>query len=76
MAHVLLFSDYLLFYLVMFMRLIILEPDFHSRWIKIVGILLIAVRFAAWPFELAYSNLQEKLMRQPVMQGGTCWAEW
>ncbi|KAI8145614.1 hypothetical protein BJV82DRAFT_511707 [Fennellomyces sp. T-0311] len=60
----------------MFMRLIILEPDFHSRWIKIVGLMLIALRFAVWPFELAYVPLQTRLMQQPVIQGGTCWAEW
>ncbi|KAI9265142.1 hypothetical protein BDA99DRAFT_43582 [Phascolomyces articulosus] len=68
--------NYLLFYAVMFMRLIILEPDFHSRWIKIVGLLLILLRFSVWPFELAYVPLQNRLMKQPVIQGGTCWAEW
>ncbi|KAI9323704.1 hypothetical protein BX666DRAFT_1847192 [Dichotomocladium elegans] len=60
----------------MFMRLIILEPDFHSRWIKIAGIVLIVVRFSVWPFELTYVKLQIQLMKQPVVLGATCWAEW
>ncbi|ORZ03001.1 hypothetical protein BCR43DRAFT_559805 [Syncephalastrum racemosum] len=67
---------YLLVYIVMFMRLIILEPDYHSRWIKVVGIIFIAIRFAVWPYELAEWRLQEMLMRQPVQLGATCWAEW
>ena len=60
----------------MFMRLIILEPDFHSRWIKVIGILLIVARFSVWPLELAYVPLQTRLMKQPMIQGGSCWAEW
>ncbi|KAI7855797.1 hypothetical protein BDC45DRAFT_504756 [Circinella umbellata] len=68
--------NYLLFYTVMFMRLIILEPDFHSRWIKVIGILLIVARFSVWPLELAYVPLQTRLMKQPMIQGGSCWAEW
>lgn len=58
------------------MRLIILEPDYHSRWIKVVGIIFIAIRFAVWPYELAEWRLQEMIMRQPVQLGATCWAEW
>ncbi|KAI9358753.1 hypothetical protein BD770DRAFT_320448 [Pilaira anomala] len=56
----------------MFMRLIILELDRYSRWIKIIGILLITLRFVDWPYELAFHSIQQKLMEQP----GQCWAEW
>ncbi|KAI8072216.1 uncharacterized protein B0P05DRAFT_549359 [Gilbertella persicaria] len=64
---------YILFYVVMFMRLIILEHDKYSRWIKIVGILLITLRAADWPYELAFHTIQEKLSHQ---SGSQCWAEW
>ncbi|KAI8146986.1 hypothetical protein BJV82DRAFT_373037 [Fennellomyces sp. T-0311] len=67
---------YLLFYVVMFMRLIILESDRHALWIKIVGILLITVRFADWPYELAFVTIQQNIMYQQIQSGGTCWAQW
>ncbi|KAI7857730.1 hypothetical protein BDC45DRAFT_500536 [Circinella umbellata] len=60
----------------MFMRLIILESDRHSLWIKIVGIFLITVRFADWPYELAFGTLQQNLMNQRIQGGATCWAQW
>ncbi|KAI9498707.1 hypothetical protein BDB00DRAFT_738109, partial [Zychaea mexicana] len=60
----------------MFMRLIILESDRHSLWIKIVGILLITVRFADWPYELAFVTIQQNIMNQQIQSGGTCWAQW
>ena len=60
----------------MFMRLIILESDRHSLWIKIVGILLITVRFADWPYELAFGALQQNIMNQRIQSGATCWAQW
>lgn len=58
------------------MRLIILEQDRYSRWIKIVGILLITLRFADWPYELAFHSIQEKLRDQAPGSGSQCWAEW
>ncbi|CDH60849.1 hypothetical protein RO3G_05247 [Lichtheimia corymbifera JMRC:FSU:9682] len=67
---------YILFYIVMFMRLLILEADHHSLWIKVVGVFLIAVRFADWPYELAFYSVQQDIMRQPLMQGGICWVQW
>ncbi|KAI9316860.1 hypothetical protein BX666DRAFT_1858642 [Dichotomocladium elegans] len=60
----------------MFMRLIILESDRHSRWIKIVGVVLIGLRFADWPYELAFRPLQEHIATQKLQEGGTCWAQW
>lgn len=60
----------------MFMRLIILESDRHSLWIKIVGIILIAIRFADWPYELAFQSIQQDIMSQKVAEGATCWATW
>lgn len=62
---------------VMFQRLIILEGDHHSRWIKVVGLLLIAVRFADWPYELAVHEIGQKEAGQlSVYAVGTCWAQW
>lgn len=67
---------YILFYIVMFMRLIILELDRYSRWIKTVGVLLITLRFADWPYELAFHSIQQRLMDQTPHSGSQCWAEW
>ncbi|KAI7879581.1 hypothetical protein K492DRAFT_195877 [Lichtheimia hyalospora FSU 10163] len=60
----------------MFMRLIILESDRHSLWIKAIGITLIAVRFADWPYELAFQNVVHDIMNQQIQAGGTCWVQW
>lgn len=60
----------------MFKRLLILESDRDSLWIKIVGIFLITVRFADWPYELAFHSLQQKLMSQEVEFGSNCLAQW
>lgn len=60
----------------MFMRLLILEQDRNSRWIKIVGALLITLRFADWPYELAFHTIQEQLMGQAPQSGSQCWAQW
>ncbi|CAO3699531.1 unnamed protein product [Rhizopus stolonifer] len=67
---------YLLFYVVMFMRLVILELDRYSRWIKCVGILLIGLRFADWPYELAFVSIQNDIMSQAPGKDATCWAIW
>jgi hypothetical protein len=58
------------------MRLLILERDRDSRWIKIVGLFLITLRFADWPYELAFHTIQQKLMDQSPQSGAQCWAEW
>ena len=68
--------DYILLYSIMFKRLIILESDRNSRWIRIVGIFLITVRFADWPYELAFHSLQQKLMTQEIESGSNCLAQW
>ncbi|KAI8342037.1 hypothetical protein BC941DRAFT_415180 [Chlamydoabsidia padenii] len=61
----------------MFQRLIILEADHHSRWIKVVGLLLIAIRFADWPYEIAvHEVMQQKVGEISVYAVGTCWAQW
>lgn len=60
----------------MFKRLIILESDKHSIWIKFVGIFLITLRFADWPYELAFHTLQQQLMSQSVQSGSNCLAQW
>ncbi|KAI7892125.1 uncharacterized protein EV154DRAFT_198662 [Mucor mucedo] len=60
----------------MFKRLIILESDRNSLWIKIVGIALITIRFADWPYELAFHSLQQQLMSQEVEFGSNCLAQW
>jgi hypothetical protein len=67
---------YILFYIVMFMRLIILELDRYSRWIKAIGVLLIGLRFADWPYELAFISIQQAIMAQSPNNGATCWAIW
>ncbi|KAI8099347.1 uncharacterized protein BX664DRAFT_321052 [Halteromyces radiatus] len=67
----------MLFYVVMFQRLIILESDRHSRWIKLVGLLLIGVRFADWPYELIAHQLNTDTSNsQSIFTGGSCWAQW
>ncbi|KAI8582568.1 hypothetical protein K450DRAFT_292817 [Umbelopsis ramanniana AG] len=66
---------YLLFYIVMLKRCLILESSRHSRLIQIIGIVLILVRFADWPYELTFHNIQAQ-MEQPIESGQTCWATW
>ncbi|SAL96721.1 hypothetical protein [Absidia glauca] len=68
--------DYLLFYAVMFMRLLILESDKNSLWIKVVGISLIALRFADWPYELAFLPVEQSILDTSSASGTTCWAIW
>lgn len=65
----------LLFYIVMLKRCLILESSRHSRLIQIIGIILILVRFADWPYELTFHNIQAQ-MEQPIESGQTCWATW
>lgn len=61
----------------MFQRLIILEADHHSKWIKLVGLLFIAVRFADWPYELTLHQLSNNNVgSSSVFTQGTCWAQW
>ncbi|KAI8089168.1 uncharacterized protein BX664DRAFT_235140, partial [Halteromyces radiatus] len=59
----------------MFLRLLILESDKNSLWIKIVGIALIALRFADWPYELAFLPVEQTLINASDA-GTTCWAIW
>lgn len=66
---------YLLFYIVMLKRCLILESSEHSTIIKITGIVLILLRFADWPYELTFHNIQAK-MDLPIQSGQTCWASW
>lgn len=66
---------YLLFYTVMLKRCLILESSQYSRLIKFTGIFLILVRFADWPYELTFHNIQAK-MDLPIESGQTCWATW
>ncbi|CAO3678109.1 unnamed protein product [Rhizopus stolonifer] len=68
--------DYILIYLTMFKRLLILETEQNSRWIKMVGFILIALRFADWPYELAFYSIQQELMDQQVESGANCLAAW
>ncbi|KAI8646502.1 hypothetical protein BD408DRAFT_410339 [Parasitella parasitica] len=67
---------YILFYIVMFMRLIILELDRYSRCIKAIGVLLITLRAADWPYELAFHSITQRMMNQTPQSGSQCWAEW
>ncbi|CEP11111.1 hypothetical protein [Parasitella parasitica] len=60
----------------MFMRLIILELDKYSRWIKAIGVLLITLRAADWPYELAFHSITQRMMDQAPQSGSQCWAEW
>jgi hypothetical protein len=60
----------------MFMRLLILELDRYSKWIKIVGVLFITLRFSDWPYELAFHSIQQNIMEQSPLNGETCWAQW
>ncbi|KAI8393904.1 uncharacterized protein BYT42DRAFT_23303 [Radiomyces spectabilis] len=60
----------------MFMRLIILESDRHSLWIKVVGIALILVRFADWPYELWLHSTYQHELELKQAEGISCWAEW
>ncbi|CAO3652913.1 unnamed protein product [Mucor fragilis] len=68
--------NYILVYSIMFKRLLILESDKHSVWIKIVGIFLITLRFADWPYELAFHTLQQQIMSQSIESGSNCLAQW
>ncbi|CAO3643364.1 unnamed protein product [Mucor hiemalis] len=68
--------NYIIFYSIMFKRLLILESDRNSLWIKIVGIFLITLRFADWPYELAFHTLQQQLMSQEIVSGSNCLAQW
>ncbi|KAI8091272.1 uncharacterized protein B0P05DRAFT_259338 [Gilbertella persicaria] len=68
--------DFILMYSIMFKRLLILEADKHSLWIKAVGVFLITLRFADWPYELAFHTLQQQLMEQHVQFGANCLAQW
>lgn len=58
------------------MRLVILELDRYSRLIKCIGLLLIGLRFADWPYELAFISIQERIMAQNPGDNATCWAIW
>ncbi|KAI8389363.1 hypothetical protein BD560DRAFT_452201 [Blakeslea trispora] len=60
----------------MFKRLLILESDKRTFWIKIAGALLITLRLADWPYELAFHTLQQELMQQHVQSGSNCLAQW
>ncbi|KAH8552747.1 hypothetical protein BGW37DRAFT_423880 [Umbelopsis sp. PMI_123] len=59
----------------MLRRCLILESIQHARFIKIVGIILILIRFADWPYELTFHNIQAQ-MDEPIESGQTCWATW
>jgi hypothetical protein len=60
----------------MFKRLIVIESDKDSFWIKVIGIFLILMRFADWPYEMAFHTLQDQLMDQTLEIGSTCLAQW
>ncbi|CAO3618777.1 unnamed protein product [Cunninghamella blakesleeana] len=66
---------YILFYVVMFQRLIILEANHHSLWIKLVGIFLILLRFSDWPYELVL-YIKTNTENPSTLLGNTCWASW
>ncbi|KAI7869529.1 hypothetical protein BDF14DRAFT_1782366 [Spinellus fusiger] len=68
--------DYILFYVVMFLRLIIFETERNSRWIKGIGICLITLRLIDWPYELSFYTIQRNLMEQQLTEGVTCLTEW
>ncbi|KAI9471814.1 MAG: hypothetical protein EXX96DRAFT_581792 [Benjaminiella poitrasii] len=68
--------NYIIIYSIMFKRLLVLESDKHSLWIRIVGIFLITLRFADWPYELAFHSLQQQIMSQYVPSGSNCLAQW
>ncbi|KAI9306724.1 hypothetical protein BJ944DRAFT_238487 [Cunninghamella echinulata] len=59
----------------MFLRLIILESDKNSLWIKVVGIALIGLRFADWPYELTFTATDHTSVNTSSF-GSTCWATW
>ncbi|KAI8888059.1 hypothetical protein K501DRAFT_173969 [Backusella circina FSU 941] len=67
---------YILIYIIMFKRLIVIESDKNSFWIRVTGIFLILMRFADWPYEMAFHTLQDKLMDQTLEVGSTCLAQW
>jgi hypothetical protein len=60
----------------MFLRLLILESDKNSLWIKVVGVALITLRFADWPYELAYLPVEQAVLESSSTTGSTCWAVW
>ncbi|CAO3673077.1 unnamed protein product [Umbelopsis vinacea] len=41
-----------------------------------IGVCLIVIRFADWPFELAYRSIVFKVSSQSATDGQTCWASW
>ncbi|KAI8339096.1 hypothetical protein BC941DRAFT_265913 [Chlamydoabsidia padenii] len=61
----------------MFLRLLILESDKNSLWIKIVGAALITLRLADWPYELAsLPTVHSAPDISTSVSGSTCWATW
>ncbi|KAI8341972.1 hypothetical protein BC941DRAFT_346315 [Chlamydoabsidia padenii] len=63
----------------MFMRLLILESDKNSLWIKLVGAALISLRFADWPYELSFTDINQTYLQESsslLTTGSTCWAIW
>ncbi|GAB5590445.1 hypothetical protein Unana1_05345 [Umbelopsis nana] len=60
----------------MLLRVLVICDFKHTRLIKMIGVCLILIRFADWPFELAYRQIVFKVSSQSATDGQTCWASW
>ncbi|KAG2174216.1 hypothetical protein INT43_004237 [Umbelopsis isabellina] len=67
---------FLLMYTVMLLRVLVICDFKHTKTIKTIGIILILIRFADWPFELTYRQIVDKVSSQSAVDGQTCWASW
>ncbi|KAI7907534.1 sulfate transporter family-domain-containing protein [Cokeromyces recurvatus] len=55
---------------------ITLAYKYYSRWIKIISVLLIGLRAADWPYELAFHTIQQHIIKEAPQSGSQCWAVW
>ncbi|KAI8583656.1 hypothetical protein K450DRAFT_222172 [Umbelopsis ramanniana AG] len=67
---------FLLMYTVMLLRVLVICDFKYNRAITIIALCLLLIRFADWPFELAYRSIVNKVSSQTATDGQTCWASW
>jgi hypothetical protein len=63
-------------YTVMLLRVLVICDFKYNRLITIIAMCLLLIRFADWPFELAYRSIVNKVSSQTATDGQTCWASW
>ncbi|KAG2180574.1 hypothetical protein INT44_003578 [Umbelopsis vinacea] len=68
--------SFLLMYTVMLLRVLVICDFKYNRAITVVALCFLLIRFADWPFELAYRSIVNKVSSQTATDGQTCWASW